>query len=193
MIRLGLTGSIGMGKSTVANMFKDLGVPVWDADEAVHRLYAASQKVKDALTAAFGDVITGGVVDRAKLSHALKTAPNGFDRLNAIVHPAVVDDRLAFMAANSTAKLVVVDIPLLYETGAEAHLDHVLVVSAPAKVQHDRVMARPGMTEDKFAAILARQVSDADKRQRADFVIDTSRNIEACRDDVRALVNRFTA
>ena len=193
MIKLGLTGSIGMGKSTIANMFKDLGVPVWDADEAVHRLYASSQPVKAALSAAFGDVITGDTVDRVKLSHILKTAPNGFERLNAIVHPAVVDDRRAFMAAHPNAGLVVVDIPLLYETQAEKHLDYVLVVSAPADVQRARVMARPGMTEDKFTAILARQVSDADKRKRADFVIDTSQSLEACRVEVKALVDRFAA
>ncbi len=193
MIKLGLTGSIGMGKSTIAAMFKDLGVPVWDADEAVHRLYAVSQPVKTALAAAFGDVITGDTVDRAKLSHALKTAPNGFEHLNAIVHPAVVDDRRAFMAAHPTARLVVVDIPLLYETQAEKYLDYVLVVSAPADVQRARVMARPGMTQDKFTAILARQISDADKRKRADFVIDTSQSLEACRAEVKALVDRFAA
>lgn len=193
MIKLGLTGSIGMGKSTIANMFKDLGVAVWDADDAVHRLYASSQPVKDALVQAFGDVLTGGTVDRAKLSNALKTAPDGFDRLNAIVHPAVIDDRKAFMAAHADDALVVADIPLLYETGAEKFLDHVLVVSAPADVQRARVMARSGMTEDKFAAILARQVSDAEKRRRADFVIDTSQSLEACRAAVKALVERFAA
>ena len=193
MIKLGLTGSIGMGKSTIAGMFKDLGVPVWDADEAVHRLYAKSQPVKDALAAAFGDVITGGTVDRAKLSHALKTAPNGFEKLNAIVHPAVVKDRQAFMRAHKKDALVIADIPLLYETGAEASLDYVLVVSAPADVQRARVLARPGMTEDKFAAILARQVSDADKRARADFIIDTSQSLKTCQAEVAALVHRFAA
>jgi dephospho-CoA kinase len=193
LIKLGLTGSIGMGKSTIANMFKDLGVPVWDADEAVHRLYATSPSLKTALATAFGDVITNDTVDRIKLSHALKTAPNGFERLNAIVHPAVVDDRRAFMVAHPEAKMVVVDIPLLYETQAEKYLDYVLVVSAPADVQRARVMARPGMTQDKFAAILARQVSDADKRKRADFVIDTSQSLEACRAEVKALVDRFAA
>ncbi len=191
MIRLGLTGSIGMGKSTIAKMFKEMGVPVWDADDAVHRLYASSQPVKDALAKAFGDVLTDGTVDRTKLSQALKTAPNSFDALNAIVHPAVVEDRKTFMAMHPNDPLVVADIPLLYETGAEAHLDYVLVVSAPADIQHTRVMARPGMTEDKFVAILARQVSDADKRKRADFVIDTAQSLEACRAEVEALVNRF--
>ena len=193
MIKLGLTGSIGMGKSTIAAMFKDLGVAVWDADDAVHRLYASSQPVKTALTQAFGDVLTGGMVDRTKLSNALKTAPAGFDTLNAIVHPAVVDNRKTFMANHAHDALVVADIPLLYETGAEKYLDHVLVVSAPADVQRTRVLARPGMTEDKFAAILARQISDTEKRQRADFVIDTSQSLEACRAEVKALVERFAA
>jgi len=197
LITLGLTGSIGMGKSTIANMFKDLGVPVWDADDAVHRLYVLSHPVKDALVRAFGDVLTGDTVDRAKLSHALKTAPGGsakaFDTLNAIVHPAVVEDRKAFMRTHAKDTLVVADIPLLYETGAETDLDYVLVVSAPADVQRARVMARPGMTEDKFTAILARQVSDAEKRKRADVVIDTSQSLEACRAEVKALVDRFGA
>jgi len=191
LIKLGLTGSIGMGKSTIAGMFQDLGVPVWDADEAVHRLYVSSQPVKVALAQTFGDILSNGTVDRAKLSNALKTVKDGFEQLNAIVHPAVAQDRQAFMAQHTNDALVVVDIPLLYETGAEAHLDYVLVVSAPARVQHDRVMARPGMTEDKFAAILSRQVSDSDKRARADFVIDTAQNLEVCRTEVVALVERL--
>ena len=128
MIRLGLTGSIGMGKSTIAGMFRDEGIPVWDADEAVHRLYATSPVVKQRLAEAFGDVLTDGHVDRAKLSAALKTVVNGFDRLNALVHPLVVEDRKVFMDGEERrqAGLVVVDIPLLFETGAEAHLETTL-------------------------------------------------------------------
>ncbi|MGZ3305144.1 MAG: dephospho-CoA kinase [Asticcacaulis sp.] len=193
MIKLGLTGSIGMGKSTIAAMFSEMGVPVWDADEAVHRLYATSEPLKQALSKAFGDVLTGGVVDRVKLSNALKTAPDAFERLNAIVHPAVGRDRETFMVAHRNAPLVVADIPLLYETRADQWLDYVLVVSAPADVQRARVLARPGMTEEKFAAILARQVSDKDKRARADFIIDTSQSLDACREQVKALVARFAA
>ncbi len=194
MIRLGLTGSIGMGKSTIAQMFRDEGVPVWDADEAVHRLYATSPALKSQLAEAFGDVLTDDVVDRVKLSAALKSAENGFDRLNAIVHPLVVSDRKAFMAMQEKdgADMVVTDIPLLYETGAESHLDYVLVVSAPADVQRQRVMVRPGMTEEKFAAIQSRQMPDAEKRKRAHFLIDTSQSLDACRAEVRKLVNRFT-
>lgn len=188
MIRLGLTGSIGMGKSTIAAMFRDEGVPVWDADESVHRLYANSDLAKSRLRQAFGDVLTDGIVDRVKLSHVLKGKPDGFEILNAIVHPLVVGDRRDFIADNLDAPLVLTDIPLLYETGAEALLDKVLVVSAPAEVQRARVLARPGMTEDKFAAILARQMSDADKRARADYVIDTSQSLEMCREQVRALI-----
>lgn len=194
MIRLGLTGSIGMGKSTIARMFRDEGVPVWDADEAVHRLYATSPALKAQLTEAFGDVLTDNEVDRVKLSAALKTVENGFDRLNAMVHPLVVENRASFMAAQDRdgADMVVADIPLLYETGAESHLDYVLVVSAPAEIQRRRVMARPEMTEEKFAAILKRQMPDAEKRQRAHFIIDTSQSLDACRSEVRKIVNRFT-
>ena len=194
MIKLGLTGSIGMGKSTIAQMFRDEGIAVWDADEAVHRLYANSPVAKQQLVEAFGDVLTDNHVDRIKLSAALKTAENGFDRLNAIVHPLVVDDRKVFVDGQDRrhAELIVVDIPLLFETGAEAYLDYVLVVSAPAEVQHQRVMARSGMTEDKFSAILARQMPDAEKRRRARFIIDTSQSLDTCRAEVRKIVNTFT-
>lgn len=192
MIKLGLTGSIGMGKSTVAAMFADEGVPVWDADLAVHRLYAESQPVKDRLVAAFGDVLTDGIVDRVKLSAVLKGEAANFETLNAIVHPALADDRLAFFAANTAAPLVVLDIPLLYEVGAESYLDKVLVVSAPADIQAARVLARAGMTEAKFEAILARQMLDSDKRARADFIIDTSKSLDDCRDAVRALIKKLT-
>ncbi len=191
MKRLGLTGSIGMGKSTIAAMFAAEGVPVWDADASVHRLYADSEALKVELAAAFGDVITGGVVDRDKLSKALKLAPEGFEKLNAIVHPAVVADRTAFFEAHKTAPLVVVDIPLLFETRAESLLDKVLVVTAPAEIQARRVLARPGMTHEKFQAILARQMPDAEKRARADFVIDTSQSLEACLGEVRALIQKL--
>lgn len=194
MIKLGLTGSIGMGKSTIAQMFRDEAIPVWDADEAVHRLYATSPVLKQQLGEVFGDVVTNGVVDRVKLSAALKAVENGFDRLNAIVHPLTVDDRKVFFdeQERQRAELVVSDIPLLFETGAEQYLDYVLVVSAPTNIQRQRVMARPGMTEEKFGTILARQMPDAEKRRRAHFVIDTSQSLDACRSEVRTLVNRFT-
>lgn len=193
MIKLGLTGSIGMGKSTIAAMFAEEGIPVWDADLAVHRLYAESQPVKDRLVEAFGDVLTEGVVDRVKLSAALKNEAANFEKLNAIVHPALAEDRLAFFARHKAAALIVVDIPLLYEVGADSYLDKVLVVSAPADVQAARVLARPGMTEVKFEAILARQMPDAEKRARADFVIDTSKSLDECRDAVHLLIEKLTS
>ncbi|EGF92009.1 dephospho-CoA kinase [Asticcacaulis biprosthecium C19] len=189
LVRLGLTGSIGMGKSTIADMFEAESVPVWDADEAVHRLYAQSEPLKVALTQAFGDVLSDNVVDRVKLSAALH---GRFDQLNALVHPATVADRKDFLQRHAAAPLVVADIPLLYETGAEATLDKVLVVSAPAEIQADRVLKRPGMTAEKFAAILARQMPDAEKRRRADFVIDTSQTLDLCREEVRKIIADLT-
>ena len=192
MIKLGLTGSIGMGKSTIAAMFADEGVPVWDADLAVHRLYAESKSVQNKLVEAFGEVLRDGIVDRARLSAVLKGEAANFEKLNAIVHPALADDRLTFFADHEDAPLVVLDIPLLYEVGAESYLDKVVVVSAPADVQAARVLARAGMTEAKFEAILARQMPDAEKRVRADFVIDTSKNLDECRDAVRALIEKLS-
>jgi dephospho-CoA kinase len=195
VIRLGLTGSIGMGKSTITRMFADEGVPVWDADETVHRLYATSEPLKAALVEAFGEVVTDGAVDRAKLSLALKQKPDGFARLNALVHPATVADREAFLAhhAASGTPLTLCDIPLLFETGAETTFDKVLVVSAPPEVQATRVLARPGMTAEKFADILARQMPDAEKRRRADFIIDTSQTLEANRQQVREIIRALHA
>ncbi len=190
MIRLGLTGSIGMGTSTLAAMFADEGVPVWDADAAVHRLYAGSEVLKQELTAEFGDVVTAGIIDRTKLSAALHRHPHGFERLNALVHPRVTADRQDFMV-RTRADIVLADIPLLYETGAEIGLDYVVVASAPADIQAARVLARPRMTAEKFAAIVARQMPDAEKRRRADFVIDTSQSLDGCRQAVRAILERL--
>jgi dephospho-CoA kinase len=188
MIRLGLTGSIGMGKSTIAAMFADEGVPVWDADAAVHRLYAEDAALKASLMEAFGDVLSDHRVDRVKLSAALHKDPNGFERLNALVHPRVVEDRADFFTRHADAAIVVADIPLLFETAAERQLDTVVVVSAPHATQRTRVLARPGMTEAKFAAILNRQMPDAEKRRRADYIIDTSQSLDDCREQVRDIV-----
>ncbi|BEV09581.1 dephospho-CoA kinase [Asticcacaulis sp. DW145] len=190
MIRLGLTGSIGMGKSTIARMFADEGVPVWDADETVHRLYATSEPLKAALVKAFGEVVKDGVVDRASLSLALRQKPDGFARLNAIVHPATVADRETFLAHHAAAgtPLTLCDIPLLFETNAQTTFDKVIVVSAPPEVQAARVLARPGMTEEKYAEIVAHQMPDAEKRRRADFIIDTSQTQEANRQQVREII-----
>jgi dephospho-CoA kinase len=193
MIQLGLTGSIGMGKSTIAAMFRDEGVPVWDADETVHRLYATSEPLQNQLVDAFGDVLSDRAVDRAKLSQILKAMPDGFKRLNAIVHPAVGADRVAFFARARAqgAPLAVADIPLLFEIGADKWLDKVLVVTAPADIQKARVLARPGMTEDRFNQILSQQIPDSEKRRRADFIIDTQQSLETCRKAVRDLIRQL--
>jgi dephospho-CoA kinase len=170
---LGLTGSIGMGKSAVAAMLRDAGVPVFDADAQVHRLQGPGGALLPAIEAAFPGVTGPQGVDRGALGALVFGDPAALARLEAIVHPAVADARAAFLAAHVDAPLVVFDIPLLFEKGHEAGLDAVAVVSAPATVQRARVLARPGMTAEKFERILALQVPDADKRARADYVIDT--------------------
>jgi len=189
MIVLGLTGSIGMGKSTAARMFSDAGVPVHDSDEAVHRLY--SGKAAPLVEAAFPGTVRDGVVDRAALSGQVLGKPEALKKLEAIIHPLVRADADDFLARSRAAgaPLAVLDIPLLFETGGRERVDKVVVVSAPADVQRERVLARPGMTEQKFASILARQVPDAEKRSKADFVIDTGGSF----DDTRQAVQRVIA
>ena len=184
--RLGLTGGIGMGKSTASGMFRELGHPVWDADAAVHRLYAPGGAAVAPVAAAFPGTLTDGGIDRARLRQALAADPSGFPRLEGIVHPLVAADRADFIARHAAAPIVVLDIPLLYETGAETGLDGVAVVSAPADVQRARVMSRPGMTEENFRLILSRQMPDAEKRQRADWVIpsDTRAGAQAAIMDI---------
>lgn len=190
MIVLGLTGSIGMGKSTTARMFAEAGALVWDADAAVHRLYAPGGAAVEPLGRAFPGVVVDGAVDRARLARSLGRDETAFRRLEAIVHPLVAADRAETLkaAADAGARLAVVDIPLLFETGGEAFVDAVVVVTADADVQAERVLARPGMTRDRLDAILARQTPDAEKRARADFLVDTGRGLEAARDQVRAIV-----
>ncbi|SRR5690606_6619022 len=188
MIVLGLTGSIGMGKSTTAKMFMDEGVPVHDSDEAVHRLYAGA--AAPLIEARFPGTVVDGAVDRERLSRAVLGNRQALRDLEAIVHPLVRADADAFLARHRAAgaPLVVLDIPLLFETGGRDRVDQVVVVTAPAAVQRERVLARPGMTEEKFAAILARQVPDAQKRAEADHVIDTGEGMAAVRRKVKALV-----
>lgn len=172
--RLGLTGSIGMGKSTTAAMLRDEGLAVWDADAAVHRLYRPGGAGAKAIAQGFPGVIgADGGVDRAKLRAELAGNPGAIDRLNALIHPLVAADRAAFLVEHAAEDMVVLDIPLLFETGAEAGCDAVLVVTAPAEVQRDRVLAR-GMTEAEFAMILSRQMPDSEKRARADYIIETT-------------------
>lgn len=184
---LGLTGSIGMGKSAVAAMFAELGVPVFDADAAVHALQGPQGALLPAIEAAFPGTTGPGGVDRAKLGAAVFGDPAALKRLEGIVHPAVAAMRRNFFADHADAPLVVLDIPLLFEKGA-ARVDAVVVVSAPAEVQRARVLARPGMTEAKFEAILKLQMSDAEKRARADHVIDTGVPLAETRAAVQRLV-----
>lgn len=173
MITLGLTGSIGMGKSTVAAMFADAGVPVFDADAAVHRLQGPGGRVVAAIEARFPGTTGGSGVNRTALGEMVLGDGPGMAALEAIVHPAVAEERAAFLADHADAPLVILDVPLLFETGGDRTVDKIAVVSAAAAVQRTRVLARPGMTESKFDAILARQLPDAEKRARADFVIPT--------------------
>jgi dephospho-CoA kinase len=184
--RLGLTGSIGMGKSTTAGFFRDAGVPVWDADAAVHRLYAKGGAAVEPIRALHPQAVRDGAVDRSALRVWIARDETALARIEQVVHPLVVADRAAFIAA-ATSDIVVLDIPLLFETGAEATLDATLTVTAPAELQRRRVLARPGMTEAHLAAILARQLSDAEKRARATHVIETL-GLDAVREAVLALI-----
>lgn len=195
MKTLGLTGSIGMGKSTVAAMFRAEGAKVWDADAAVRRLYAVGGAAVPLIAAAFPDAVVNGVVDRDALSRIVLADGQKLKALEAIVHPLVAADRADFIAAARAAEagLVVLDVPLLFETGAQSGFDAVAVVSAPAEQQRARVLARPGMTAEKFEAILAKQLPDAEKRARADYVIDTGCALEKTEAAVRRMVETLTA
>ncbi|MCC5966955.1 MAG: dephospho-CoA kinase [Natronohydrobacter sp.] len=185
--RLGLTGSIGMGKSTTAGFFRELGVPVWDADAAVHRLYAPGGAAVGPVSALCPAAVVDGAIDRNVLKDWIARDKGALAKLEAVVHPLVAEDRAAFIAG-AQGPLVVLDIPLLFEVGAD--VDGVLVVTAPTEVQRARVLARPGMTEAQFDAILARQMPDAEKRARADFVIETL-DMDSTRRDVQNLVARL--
>jgi dephospho-CoA kinase len=190
MLVLGLTGSIGMGKSTTSAMFQAEGVPVYDSDAAVHALYATGGAAVAPVEAAFPGVVVDGAIDRARLSAAVVGNSEALARLETIVHPLVGAHRIGFFekAEAEGRDIVVLDIPLLYETGGEKKVDKVVVVSAPADVQRQRVLARPDMTPEKFEAILARQTPDAEKRGRADFVIDTGQGLDHARQQVRDLL-----
>jgi dephospho-CoA kinase len=185
--RLGLTGSLGMGKSTTARMFADEGIPVWDADAAVHRLYGPGQPGAAAIRPLCPQAITpDGAVDRSLLRAAVLADPALLPRLDAAIHPLVAADRAAFLAATD-APIVLLDIPLLFEIGADRICDGVAVVSVPPDVQRARVLARPGMTEAAFATLLARQIPDAYKRARATWVIDTT-SLDSARAAVRQIL-----
>lgn len=190
MIVLGLTGSIGMGKSTTSRLFAEAGAVTWNADEAVHALYAAGGAAVGPVGEAFPGVVVDGAVDRERLARTLGEDAEAFRRLETIVHPLVAQGRVAELEAARAAgvRLAVLDIPLLFETGGDRAVDAVVVVTAPPEVQAERVLARPGMTRERFQAILARQMPDAEKRRRADFLVDTSQGLEAARSQVRAIV-----
>ena len=188
MILVGLTGSIGMGKSTTARMFADEGVPVYDADAAVHALYAPGGAAVAPIEAAFPGVTGPQGVDRAKLSHRVVGKPDELKRLEAIVHPLVAQSRGAFFEQAKDADIVVLDIPLLFETGGEKAMDAVVVVSAPGHIQRKRVLERESMDEAKLDAILARQMADAEKRARAHFVVDTGQGLDHARLQVREIL-----
>lgn len=190
MIHIGLTGSIGMGKSTTAQMFREAGIPVYDADAAVADLYVRGGAAVEPLEAAFPGVTRDGAVDREALRLRVLGDDAAMTRLNAVVHPLLGRDRLEFhrQAEASGADILVFDIPLLFETGGERNMDAVVVVSAPADIQRARVLAREGMTPERLDAILARQVPDADKRARADFVVDTGQGLDVAREGVRRVL-----
>jgi len=190
MLLLGLTGSIGMGKSTTANLFREAGVPVYDADATVHLIYEG--EAVPAIEAAFPGTTENGKVDRQKLSAAVLHDSAAIKRLEGIVHPMLRAHQQAFLdeAERSGARVAVLDVPLLFETGGESRVDAVVVVTTSAETQRQRILERPLMTEEKLEAILARQTPDAEKRRRADFVVDTSHGIEPVRRQIRDILAR---
>jgi dephospho-CoA kinase len=190
---LGLTGSLGMGKSTTADFFAEEGVPVLDADAVVHRLYAGS--AAPLIEAAFPGATVDGRVDRARLAERVVGDPDAMARLESIIHPLVRREQDHFIAdaRASGAPVAVLDIPLLFETGADRSCDAVVVVTAPADVQRQRALARPGMTEDKLDSLLAKQMPDEEKRRRADFVVDSSQGFDFARAQVRAILRTLAA
>jgi dephospho-CoA kinase len=188
MIRIALTGSIGMGKSTVAEMFRKAGLPVFDADAVVRRLQAQHDEVIAAIGERFAGTVTDGVLDRDALAAQVLGRPAELAALEAIMHPAVHAERARFLLANRDRAALVFDIPLLFETHGEDAFDKVVVVSAPPEVQRERVLARPGMTAAKLNAIIERQLPDAEKRARADFVIDTSGNLSTTQKQVADII-----
>jgi dephospho-CoA kinase len=192
---IGLTGSIAMGKSRTAGIFAEQGIPVFDSDAAVHRLYASGGKAVDIVRKLCPAAVVEGKIDRQRLSAAAVEHPELVDELEAAVHPLVREEMRRFLDEQHSrgASLVVVDVPLLFETGRERDFDAIVVVSAPPAVQRERALARPGMTEEKLALILSRQMPDAEKRAKADYVVETGGGHEAARSQVKDIVNQLRA
>ena len=190
---IGLTGSIGMGKSTTAQMFADLGCPVFDADAAVHKLYAKHGRAVPLIRAVFPDAVTDGAVDRKRLRDHMRSDPLNLSVLESFVHPWVGEMRAEFLAQAKAdgAKAVVFDIPLLFETDGDARVDATVVVTAPASVQRQRVMARPDMTKALFELILSKQIPDAEKRRRADYIVNTDNGMDAARAQVTDILGKI--
>ena len=193
MIILGLTGSIGMGKTTTAGFFEEAGVPVYNADRAVHELYESKPVIED-LSRIFPDCLTDGRIDRSKLSKTIVKDPSKLAILEKFIHPLVRKKEKDFvkMHRDRGDPLVVLDIPLLFETGPEGRVDKIAVVSAPTEIQRQRVLARSGWDDEKLNRILSRQISDEEKRRRADFVIDTGKSLDDAREQVKYLISRLT-
>jgi len=192
---IGLTGSIGMGKSTTAAMFREAGIPVYDADAAVHAAYAVGGVAVGPVGEAFPGTVSEGRVDRESLRQQVLGNPDAMAKLNSIVHPLIGKSRAdAFAAATASgADMIVLDVPLIYETGGDKNMDAVIVVSAPPEMQRERVLAREGMSPERLDAILAQQVPDAEKRKRADYVIDTGKGLEAARAQVTEVISALRA
>jgi dephospho-CoA kinase len=188
VIRIALTGSIGMGKSTVAAMFKSAGVPVFDADAAVRELQGSDAELIASIGKRFPGTVRDGVLDREELSRAVLGYPDALEALEAIVHPAVHRARARFILEHADASILLFDIPLLFETGGDEAFDKIIVVSAPARLQRERVLARTGMSPERLDAILARQLPDAEKRKRADFIIDTGADLSTTERQVREIL-----
>ncbi|MGE4610316.1 MAG: dephospho-CoA kinase [Paracoccaceae bacterium] len=188
---LGLTGSIGMGKSTTANFFRDAGVPVWDADAAVHALYSKGGAGAQAIATLAPDSVKEGEVNRGALRKAILDDKTLLKRIEVAVHPLVASDRKKFLASNADESLVVCDVPLLFETSSEAWLDGVLIVTADKNTQNQRVMDREGMTAEMFETMLSKQTPDSEKRRKADFLIDTGKGMDHARAEVLSLIERI--
>jgi len=193
MLLVGLTGSLAMGKSETARMFARLGVPVFDADVEVHRLYAAGGAAVGPVAEAFPEALVDGAIDRARLSAQLLADPTRLPSLEAIVHPLVREAESRFVddARQALEPFVILDIPLLFETGRDSAMDRIVVVTTSPEIQRHRALARPGMSEEKLARLLARQTPDADKRARADFIVETGRGLDDAFDQVRRIVSRL--